>query len=319
MKKSNYYNSDKRKTISDFYSRATTPPATFRQKKLIARRNSWPPVAPLKLTKRRKYHELIKIKDFYEPFWMDTYDWLTMKSAPEKFKVAPLAKLSEFDECDSIFTYEKHKKAHYKIETNANIYCLNSFNTLSFYFVLGRKQKQIIERKKYLQNLRNKCFVDAVKSIKPTNFDSLTSSDVKLDINKNFIENAETNLKFEIKNEIPGAFVNVESNLRFDDNSFSDMYDTSFNAQTDFPYQEHDVSYFMPVHRSVRPLQSYNGSSSMNTIITCSVMPDLDMQFHKPKVLTKDYFKNKENIKVTNCFPNAKYPEHIEKIIAEYN
>lgn len=325
MKKSAFYNSNYRKTMSEVYSRAATPPATFKQRKTITRRNSWPPVAPLKLTKRRKYHELIKVKDFQEPFWMDTFDWLTMKCAPEKFKIAPLAKLSELEEYEA--TIIDYKNISYKPVASdswqkslANKAHLAHYgNELSFYFILRAKQKQIIEKKKYLQNLKSKCFITSICSVKPTNFDLLAEDDKKSVSNKNVVDRSETVRTFNIGNEIREATVNVNENYSPNSVSVIDVNESSFDNPGAFPPQRTQRS-FIPIFRPVRPLRSYNGSDSNGGVLTCSVMPDLDMHCLKQKTLAKDCFKNKENIKVSHFnFPNAKYPEHLEKYNKKYS
>jgi hypothetical protein len=314
MKKSTYYSPNKRKTMSDFYARAATPPASFKPQKVLSRRNSWPPVLPLKLTKRKKYHEVIRVKDFQEPFWIDTFDWLTMKCAPEKFKIVPLARLSELDEFDA--QYNKNipnsntKSRKERISSNIPI----SFTStkLSFYCVLNTKQKHIIEKKKYLQNLKAKCFVDSVRSLKPTNFDSVVADDNA--VNNNELENrVEKEQIFAIPCAMQESSINMEQSILAERVSYYEVDEDSVEDQENILQQTHR-SFFSPINRPVRPLQSYN-SESHGSVLISNVTPNFENHSLKQKVFVKDHFRNKENIKVNNYgFPNAKYPDHIEKL-----
>lgn len=320
LKKSASTNSAKRKTIGGIYSRAITPPATFRRKKVIARRNSWPPVSPLKLTKRKKYQDLIKVKDFCEPFWMDTYEWLTMKCAPEKYKVAPLAKLTEFDDTEFVTYLEPEKNHNVNIsirnmkEKSLNAVPLSlSSSKISFYFRLDAKLKHVIEKRKYLQNLKSKCFVDSVCGVKPTNFSFLASNDnSNASLNNEYVVDSNQNHK--ITSEPNEALINFDDSFSPERTSFYVDNENSFSSQPFIPYQEIYRPITVPGSRALfRPLQSYN-SSENSDVLALNIAPNLESHSLKQKVYLKDNFQNKENIKIGNFgFPNAKYPDHIDK------
>ncbi|XP_054713101.1 ankyrin-2-like isoform X4 [Uloborus diversus] len=301
---------EKRKVSFEIRYRTMTPPATARKRKVITRRKSWPADSPLKLNKRKKYQQRLKIEDLREPFWTDTYEWLIMKTCPEAVRQAPIATLLEFKQMDAVtdlgrYVYinsnmEKLKHSSSQLIPNKKPCLSNSKfpETVHFYFLefLNKKPKCEAD-KKYIQNLRKHCMLEELKShtipsIKPTNFDANSVenvSSVAIDCSKSATFNRVSNMS-----SIAIREIDIEC---FPQNDFSQNIQ---EPKRRLPPQ-HDV--YRPLQnvstRSLRPLQSSNVDVSAD-VLTCSPTADINSHFFMKQKIIKDDLCNKENVHQSN-------------------
>ncbi|XP_071040645.1 uncharacterized protein [Parasteatoda tepidariorum] len=303
---------NKRVMASDASSWSMTAPSSSRKRKIVTRRKSWPPDAPHKLNVRKKYQNL-KLKDAFEPFWTDTYEWAIMQRGPESIRPAPLARLAEFT------IYEKYKVKPYKPNAQANSYqaCDNSqsvklkaVDVIGFYFT-KKEPLKAYSQKNYLTNLKKMCAADnkncAVRELNQTNFISdensvknIPSKTIKSEVSKNttvLATNRNASVKFENKEVLNQSLSNNLS------------HEFGFNDRTYVSHPE-NTSFGTP---SVRQLHSFNSDLSGNVAVERPVIYlDDDILNIKNKFISKGVVWNKENIKFEN-FSDSKMSNIGEK------
>ncbi|GFQ92159.1 ankyrin-3 [Trichonephila clavata] len=314
-KRKNASENNKRKVSFSTHSWTMTAPTPGRRKKVITRRNSWPPDSPRKLNPRKKYQQRFKHRDFPEPFWTNTFEWLTMQNSPEHIKSPPLAKLTEFVEHIAVknispktdYSYSSYIKSSSKKEnTNKKAPHKKYPDVLGFYFI--KNNKPCNDPKKYLMKLKKRCLNYSVQDINPTPFaDAIASESIR------------DSLIFEKSNSKATQFPVVCSSQNavcaIDDYIVSDSYgvedDENIFSCTG-PGVLRETYQQSNVHaRSFRPLQSINMDSFGDVMVDTAISNFDDLVFVKHKAPLSAVPWNKENIKTNKIgFPDAKFPDH---------
>ncbi|CAL1295809.1 unnamed protein product [Larinioides sclopetarius] len=317
-KRSNTLETNRRKVSFSVNPWTMTTPASGRKKRMIVRRNSWPPDSPRKLNPRRKYQQRFRHRDFPEPFWTDTYEWLIMQYSPEHVKSAPLAKLTEFVEQITIknitpkadYSYSSYiKSTSNRDETNKKCQNTNYPDVIGFYFIKNNKVSN--DPKKYLMKLKKRCLDDRTNSnvhtmdpsnfINPVIFENTTSS---LPCEKSKVNKT----KHQISCSVPYAIANIDEFITSGNHFGSDEENFRIFESSEEIYVQSNVP-----PRSHRPLQSIN-LESFSDVMMETALPDFDsLVFVKHKAPPTVVQWNKENIKMNKIgFPNAKFPDHVE-------
>ncbi|GFX37879.1 ankyrin-2 [Trichonephila clavipes] len=314
-KRKNASENNKRKVSFSTHSWTMTVPTPGRRKKVITRRNSWPPDSPRKLNPRKKYQQRFKHRDFPEPFWTNTFEWLTMQNSPEHIKSPPLAKLTEFVEHIAVknispktdYSYSSYIESSSKKEnTNKKAPNKKYPDVLGFYFI--KNNKPCNDPKKYLMKLKKRCLNYSVQDINPTPFADAIASESICDT---FV--------FEKSNSKATPFPVVCSSQNavcaIDDYIISDSYggedgENIFSSTGPGVLRENYQQ--SNVHaRSFRPLQSINMDSFGDVMVDTAISNFDDLVFVKHKAPLSAVPWNKENIKTNKIgFPDAKFPEH---------
>ncbi|GBM62125.1 Ankyrin-3, partial [Araneus ventricosus] len=292
-----------------------TTPASGRKKRMITRRNSWPPDSPRKLNPRRKYQQRFRHRDFPEPFWTDTYEWLIMQYSPEHVKSAPLAKLTEFVEQITIknitpkadYSYSSYlNSTSSRDETNKKCRNAKYPDVIGFYFIKSNKVSN--DPKKYLMKLKKRCLDDRTNSnthamgpsnfMNPVIFENTTNS---LPCEKSKVNKT----KHQISCSVPYAISNIDEYITSDNHFGNDEENFRIFESSEEIYVQSNVP-----PRSHRPLQSIN-LESFGDVMMEAALPDFDsVVFVKHKAPPTVVPWNKENIKMNKTgFPNAKFPD----------
>ncbi|GFS34065.1 ankyrin-3 [Nephila pilipes] len=315
-KRNNVSDSYKRKVSFSTHSWTMTAPAPGRKKRVISRRNSWPPDSPRKLNPRRKYQQRFRHRDFPEPFWTNTFEWLTMQHSPEHIKSPPLAKLTEFVEHITVknispktdYSYSSYIESSSKKENmNKKALCIKNPDVLGFYFI--KSNKPCNDPKKYLMKLKKRCLNNSVQDINPTPFAHVLASENLLNsfiIEKSNVKGAQYPVTCSPQNTVFAG----------DDYIISDSYIAGDDDENIFgssgPSVFRETYHQSNVHaRSFRPLQSINMDSFGDVMVDTAVSNFDDLVFVKHKTPLTAVPWNKENIKTNKIgFPDAKFPDY---------
>ncbi|GIY25345.1 hypothetical protein CDAR_60953 [Caerostris darwini] len=322
-KKSNTLDSVKRKVSFSINSGTMTIPASGRKRKVITRRNSWPSDSPRKLNPRRKYQQRFKHRDFPEPFWTDTYEWLRMQYSPEHVKSAPLAKLTEFVEQITVkniipkadYSYSSYLQSSKGENTSKKLQSSKYPDVIGFYFI--KNNKICNDPKKYLRKLKKRCLDDRTNScfvpetdssyfVQPIVSQNVTNSTIKEKINIKLSQ-------FPTRCSMQNAVAAIDNYIISDSNFSGDDDENIFNFSGSSTFLETYSQSNAPA-RSVRPLQAINLDSFGDVMIDTAVPDFENVVFVKHKAPATIVPWNKENIKTNKIgFPDAKFPDHGEQ------